>query len=147
MGILVSLVALTNQDLQSPLATAPDIVLETVPRAESDRAVGAELSGCATAVAIRATTGGMATSTPTADGTGSAVCADVDMVTQVLAGADRLGELDQAVWNRLAVVPLAEPTVALALGPALGSVTLPADPLGVLWGGGLRNLGEWTPPE
>jgi hypothetical protein len=167
-GILVNLVALTGQDLQNVLTTSPDLVLETVPRGASDAATGAELSGCATVISARATSTGSTTTTPAPASTATATTAatttagtapggsatmepacsdsDADLVTSVLGGSGRLVELDKLLWSRLETLPLAEPTVTLALGQALAGVQPPSDAAGTLWGGSLRTLWQWPPP-
>ncbi|WP_111767586.1 ABC transporter substrate-binding protein [Nakamurella deserti] len=155
-GIQLDLVAQTAVDVVAPLTSVsvPDIVLTLTPRTASDRGRAATLLACAAGYPQPAT-GTAAAETPTTTVTTAPdgeeapppFCDDRVRATMTgyLAGGG-VDDLDALAWRRLAVLPLAEPTAVLALGPALGAVDLPPDAADLLWSGPLRTLPDWRSP-
>ncbi len=157
-GIQLNLVAQTAVDVVTPLtaASVPDVVLAVTPRSASDRGRAATVLSCATGYPQLGASTGTATATTTAspgtadptDGIGTDGFCDETVrpaMTAYLAGGDP-GELVDLAWQRLAVLPLAEPTAVLALGPTLSGVGLPDDAAALLWSGPLRGLPDWPLP-
>lgn len=156
-GIQLDLVAQTAVDVVAPLTalSVPDVVLALTPRSASDRGRAATLLSCAAGypqpAAGTATAGATATratgEAPDGEDTAPPFCDDTVRATMTdYLGGGASGDLDTLAWRRLAVLPLAEPTAVLALGPALAGVQLPADAADLLWSGPLRTLPDWRSP-
>ena len=154
VGIQINLVAQTDADFFTQLTanSPPDLRLVTAPRGPSRGATAVTALGCDTAFNPAVATSSSSTTVATAPTSPTSVdpveCPESTStaLARLLVGSAPIGELDQLLWNRLTVVPLAEPVAVLALGPALDAVSVPADAGALLWGGPLHTLPEWPPP-
>jgi len=149
-GVLVDLVGLSTSDLIDPQASAvrPDLTVHTVPRGASDSAVAVAAFGCGVPVQEPVP---VALCPASADGLLPSVDDQMSVLltensTPTGEATPELATLDGLLWQRLATLPVAEPSALFVIAGTVSHLRVDDDPLGLLWGGPLIDLPSWTVP-